>query len=306
MNEHSHAASHVKSDSAAKAPPITISRLRIFDVEASRRCNLVCEFCPRHEFKEQEFMSPDTFRAFVDNTEFGHGDLVLFCGLGESLLNPSFPAYLSTIKQRANGAMVQVITNGTLLTPGNVAMLLDNKIDIIVVSVNGIDAPTYERLMKGAKFERTMAALDYVKAEIATRENCAARLMVTYILSAENLHQEEEIKGFWKARGLRTIPQYMHNRGGFASLDEMSPLELPVPPARPCLYFEPYTFIAWNGDVLLCCNDIHHQHLLGNITHQSMAKIEARKQRYISENNWPELCATCNAPACLEHGSELK
>lgn len=284
-------------DQDSKTPPVNISRYRIFDVELSRRCNLACEFCPRHEFKEQGVMSPQTFDGFIGGVELGQGDLVLFCGLGEPMLNPSFAAYLSLAKQQANGASVQVITNGTLLSPNNVAMLLDNKIDFIVISVNGIDARTYETMMKGASFEKTLANIEYVKGEIAKRENCKTRLMATYIVSSENIRQEDEIKEFWKVRGLRTIPQYMHNRGGFVDLDEMSPLENPAPPARPCLYFEPYTFIAWNGDVLLCCNDIHHQHLLGNIRQDAMKQIEARKQQYLEENNWPDLCGECNAPA---------
>jgi len=285
------------SETNPKAPPINIKRARIFDLEASRRCNLKCEFCPRSEFKVQEFMSPQTFDSFLNSTTFTREDLALFCGLGEPMLNPHLPDFITRFKERTTEAQAQIITNGTLLNPENVAMLLDRGIDLIVISFNGTDPQTYERLMKGASFEKSMANLEYTKAEIQRRSGCTTRLMVTYIVSSENMDQEEEVKAFWKAKGLRTIPQYMHNRGGFVELEEMSPLENPEPPARPCLYFQPYTFIAWNGDVLLCCNDIHHQHLLGNINRHNMAQIEARKQEHIDKNDWPELCVTCNAPA---------
>lgn len=287
-----------ESTHQTKGNGVNISRIRIFDVELSRRCNLACEFCPRHEFKEQGFMSEETFDGFMRGVALGQGDLVLFCGLGEPMLNPSFASYLALAKQRANGAAVQVITNGTMLTGENITMLLDHQIDFIIISVNGIDKQTYEKKMKGANFERTLANIDAVKAEITRREKCRTRLMATYIVSSENMHREEEIKAFWTARGLRPVPQYMHNRGGFVELDDMSPLENPAPPARPCLYFQPYTFIAWNGDVLLCCNDIHHQHLLGNIRQDAMSAIDARKRQYLKANNWPDLCADCNAPAC--------
>ncbi len=279
-----------------KLPPVNIRSLRVFDIEVSRHCNLVCEFCPREAFKNQGFMTPDTFANFLKNTPMRTGDLVVFCGLGESLLNPSFAHCLSALKNQYPLVKTQLITNGTLLTAKTVTMLLDSGINFIIVSFNGTEAATYERLMKGANFTQSMANIENALAEIQKRKDTTAQLMVTYILSNENFKEEEAIKAFWQAKGIRTIPQYMHNRGGFANSDSMSPITGSEPPERPCIYFQVYTFIAWNGDVLLCCNDIQHLHLLGNINNDSMTLIESRKEHYITQNNWPDLCNTCTAP----------
>jgi MoaA/NifB/PqqE/SkfB family radical SAM enzyme len=279
-----------------EAPRIHIRRFRIFDIEVSRRCNLACEFCPRTALKKQGIMTPETFDSFLQHTGLRFGDMVLFCGLGEPLLNPSLPGFIARVKERGPKAKTQIITNGTLLNAEKVAMLLDAPMDFIIISVNGIDAETYEKVMKGASFSQAMSTIDHIQEEIQKRQPIPTQLMVTYVLSSENLHEEENINAFWQSKGIMTVPQYMHNRGGFVEVEGMSPVRAEGPLTRPCLFFEPYTFVAFNGDVPLCCNDIEHQHLLGNIHTDSMELIETHKRQYLEEKNWPGLCTTCTAP----------
>ncbi len=274
---------------------------RIFDIEVSRNCNLSCAFCPREAMEKHGFMESATFENFLKNAGLHSDDIVIFCGLGESLLNKSFPGYLSRLRNLHPHIAIQLITNGTLLKPQQVTSMLDTQINCIMVSFNGIDAPTYETLMKGARFTDTVSNLKYTLEEIHKRENSRTRLRITFILSKENLHEEDKIKAFWESKGIGTSPQYMHNRGGFVDMDTMSPLESSEPPGRPCIYFEEYNFIAWNGDVMFCCHDIQHKYLLGNINRDNMRIIQSRKKRFIEENKWPEICKTCTAPGLSDH-----
>jgi organic radical activating enzyme len=269
---------------------------RIFDIEVSRNCNLSCAFCPREAMEKHGVMEPATFENFLKNAGLHADDIVIFCGLGESLLNKSFPGYLKRLRNLQPRIAIQLVTNGTLLKPQTVTPLLDSRINSIMVSFNGIDAPTYETLMKGARFTDTISNLEYTLEEIHKRENARTRLMVTFILSQENLHEEEKLKAFWDAKGIGASPQYMHNRGGFVEMDTMSPPESSEPPGRPCIYFEEYNFIAWNGDVMFCCHDILHKNLLGNINRDSMRVIRVRKKRFINDNKWPDICQACTAP----------
>ncbi|MDQ1349884.1 MAG: Radical protein [Acidobacteriota bacterium] len=280
-----------------------MKQTRIFDIEVSRNCNLSCAFCPREAMGKHGFMEPATFENFLKNAGLQSDDIVIFCGLGESLLNKSFPGYLARLRELQPRIAIQLVTNGTLLKSQTVTPLLDSRINCIMVSFNGVDAPTYETLMKGARFADTIANLDYTLEEIRKRENSRTRLMVTFILAKENLHEEEKINEFWKSKGIGTSPQYMHNRGGFVDMETMSPPESNEPPGRPCTYFEEYHFIAWNGDVMFCCHDIQHKYLLGNINKDSMRVIQSRKKRFIKENKWPDICQTCPAPGLPNPGN---
>lgn len=268
---------------------------RIFDIEISRNCNLTCAFCPREVLEKQGQMVPATFENFLKNSGLSPNDIVLFCGLGESLLSKSFPGYLARLRELHPTLPIQLVTNGTLLKPPQVSFLLDAHINCIMVSFNGTDAQTYESLMKGAHFTETLANLEYTLQEIRAR-NSKTHLRVTFIITKENCREEEKIKAFWEARGISVLPQYMHNRGGNVKMDTMTPLETTVPPGRPCTYFETFNFIAWNGDVLFCCHDIQRRNLLGNINSDTMKRIQARKRQYLRHHKWPDICLTCTAP----------
>ncbi|NIM12778.1 MAG: radical SAM protein [Candidatus Aminicenantes bacterium] len=281
---------------------------RIFDVEASRRCNISCKFCPRENMKKIGMMEPGTFDNFLKNARLRSHDTVTFCGLGEPLLNPSLPGFVTQLRNRYHHFNIGIITNGTLLNPHTVTSLLDAQINSIMVSFNGIDAQTYENLTKGARFTDTLAKLEYTQGEILKRKNPGTRgtqLLVTFILSRENLHLEEKIKAFWYAKGMRSVPQYMHNRGGFVDINGigMSPVYSGEPagaPVQSCAVFENFNFIAWNGDVLVCCQDIQHRFVVGNINKDSMSLIHSRKAQIIKENKWPDICRNCTEPNRLQ------
>jgi sulfatase maturation enzyme AslB (radical SAM superfamily) len=281
---------------------------RIFDVEASRRCNISCKFCPRENMKKIGMMEPGTFDNFLKNAGLRPHDTVTFCGLGEPLLNTLLPDWIARLRNHYPHLNIGVITNGTLLNPHTVTPLLDAQINSIMVSFNGIDAQTYENLMKGARFTDTLAKLEYTQGEIHKRKNPGTRdtqLVAAFILSRENLHQEEKIKAFWYAKGILSHPQYMFNRGGGVDIDGcgMSPVysgEFPGLSIQSCDVFENFNFIACNGDVLVCCEDIRHRYVVGNINRESMSTIHSRKKRIIKENKWPAICRTCAEPSRLQ------
>lgn len=267
--------------------------MAIFDIEITRRCNISCRFCPRTSMKNQGDMSAETFNNLLSKIPAGPGDSLSFCGLGEPLLHPHFQDYLTRLRDTFPDSYLNLVTNGTLLDRRVVPALLAARIVSISVSFNGIDAQTYEDWMRGAVFEKTLANLEYTRQEIK-RTNAPTRLTVNFILTRENLLDQEKIESFWAGRGIPAVSQYMHDRGGFVSLEDMSPVD----PHRGfqvegCGVFKHFHFIAWNGDVLYCCHDVAHRHVLGHIGQDDGQAIKARKEAVIREKNWPAMCRTC-------------
>jgi MoaA/NifB/PqqE/SkfB family radical SAM enzyme len=268
---------------------------RLFDVEVTRRCNLRCKFCPRDDITNQVDMEQDTFRNFLKNGQLHPADTIAFCGLGEPLLHPLLPEYLRQLKKSQPGINAGIITNGTLLSQRTLPPLLDNGIDFIYVSFNGITPETYENLMKGASFESTLKKLEYTFNEIHKRHLHTTSLQVIYLLSIENLQEKEKINQFWSSRGITSVPHYIHSRGGFVKIEEMTPIDdSGFQNQKSCSVFKSYNYVGWNGNILSCCHDVQQNHVFGNINNERMEIITSRKQYAMDHNKWPKLCYKCN------------
>ncbi len=271
-----------------------VSPLRpgIFDVEITRRCNVRCRFCPRDHMENLGNMTAETFNNFLEKMPHHPNDTVFFCGLGEALLHPELSEYMSRLRRRYPYFTVGIVTNGVLLNQKSVPFLLDTHITFIMVSFNGTDAAAYEYLMKGAKFEVTMANLEYTLAEIRRRKS-PSKLMVTFLLSKENIQDKDKIAAFWAKKGIEVFPEFIHTRGGLVKLEGMTPIDNRPGIRNSCFVFKNHTFIAWNGDVLCCCHDIKNQFVMGNINSDSLFTINERKKEIIETKKWPSICYNC-------------
>jgi len=278
--------------------------VRIFDLEACGACNLACPFCPRELLPPTGNMSQSTFTAFLNHVSLRATDTVSFVGIGEPTMNRLLPDFLRQTKARYPNVRTWVTSNGALLNERVVPALLEARLDTLDVSFNGLDAPTYERLMKGATFEKVLANLEYTAREIR-RTRSATQLQINYILTQENAHQEAEIQAFWRARGItRFRVQHMHDRAGLTHVEGMTPRDTPGLHGRNCELFEVITFVTWQGDVMYCCHDIPRAHKLGNIAEHTWEDLERKKNAVARKGCWPGMCNACTDP--LRHDMREK
>jgi hypothetical protein len=250
-------------------------------------------------------MDTDTFNCFLDNVHLRAADGLMFVGIGEPLLNRHLPDFIASAKRRYPKLFTLVTTNGMLLTPRIVPRLLEAGLGTLDVSFNGLNAETYERLMKGARFEQTLANLEYTKGEIK-RARSSTKLQINYILTEENADQKTEIEAFWQSRGIEHFRvQTMHTRGGKVGVNGMTPVEPPGLRGSPCEKFQFMPFITWRGDAIYCSHDFHRKHKIGNICRDTWEHIEQRKREVIRRWNWPDICEACVDAARHEQEREL-
>jgi len=83
------------------------------------------------------------YRILEGLRAFSPVPLAFFGGMGESLLHPRIMEMTAKIKTL--GARVELITNGTLLTPEMTHGLLDAVVDMLWVSLDGATSETYYR-----------------------------------------------------------------------------------------------------------------------------------------------------------------
>ncbi len=270
--------------------------VRIFDLEASSRCNVKCRYCPRELLPGEGAMSRETFSRFLDGVELGAADTVSFVGIGEPTLNPRLPDFVGQVKSRFPAARTWVTSNGTNLNARTVPPLLAAGLDTLDISFNGLDAVSYESNMRGAGFEDSLANVEYAR-RAAEAAGGRTRVQINYIVTAENAAREEGIQAFWRARGITEFrPQRMHDRAGAVRLGDMTPSDTPGLGGRPCRIFQTMHFITWRGEALYCCHDMRRAHVIGDVNRESWDDIEARKRGIVRAGLWPAMCSGCADP----------
>ena len=284
--------------------------VRIFDIEASSRCNVHCRFCPRDKLPGTGFMSGDTFTRFLDQVPLNGTDSVAFVGLGEPTLNPLLPDFIRETRKRHPKAVTWVTTNGTTLEKGLLTRLVDSGLDILDVSFNGLDRESYERHMRGARYEKTLANVERAAAYLGTN-GCRTRLQINYVVNGSAGGREQAIRAFCQERGIAQFRrQPLHDRagevGGQGTEDkgqrsDVRDQKLEVGGerglgGRACEVFQVMTFITWEGDILCCSHDVARRHRIGNLHKHSWGEIERQKRRILRGEDWPAMCARCTDP----------
>ena len=126
----------------------------VCEIELTNRCNANCIMCPRGEL-ERPFgeMDEKTLRLIVDKAA-GYGvDTITFSGFGEPLLNKNAPDYVKYVKEKGLKIKTNITTNAGLLSRKLSEKLIQAGLDEIQISFNGWDKDSYERIMRGLKFE---------------------------------------------------------------------------------------------------------------------------------------------------------
>ena len=119
-------------------------------IECSSVCNLRCTMCPLHNGlkRKQGFLKFEKFKFIYDQVKPAYLNLT---GIGETFLNKDLFKIVKYAKEKR--AMVKLDSNGTLLDEETINNILKTGIDIISISIDGVDKESYEKIRVGAKFE---------------------------------------------------------------------------------------------------------------------------------------------------------
>lgn len=118
--------------------------------ESSAVCNLKCKMCPLNIGlkRKQGVLKFDNFKYVFDQINPAYLNLT---GIGEPLLNPDIFRIIKYGKSK--NAMVKFDTNANLMNETNARKILDTKIDVLSISIDGTDKKTYESIRINGNFE---------------------------------------------------------------------------------------------------------------------------------------------------------
>lgn len=143
------------------------------NIEPATFCNLKCNFCIYSCDKEEidkhgsffKFMSDETFELIYQQLREFKNPIksISFIGTGEPLLHKKLPEMIARIKKNSLAERIIIVTNGTLLTKDLSTQLIEAGVDVIKISVNGLNGDDYEKNC-GVRinFEKFMSQLDFL------------------------------------------------------------------------------------------------------------------------------------------------
>jgi len=263
-------------------------------------------------------MSPDAFRRILDR--FPRLRNLVLQGVGEPLLNPAF--FRMVREARSRGVYVQTFTNGTLLGADDIpSQILDSGLNVLNISLDSCDREIYERMRRGAVFERVVEGVKTLAARVkAARAPLLLNLWI--VRTEENRHTIRDTICFARTLGIRNIFLQPENSWGIRERDR------PLPPGdeenvpalkalakkngialnvlaggggkRRCQWPWYSTYITVEGFVTPCCmlgSDPRVLHF-GNIHETPFPEIwngrEIRRFRAeLKSGKPPEICAGC-------------
>jgi len=133
-----------------------ITQLARIYIEPTSRCNIACRTCMRNTWDEtMGGMTEETFALVLEGiAQVQPRPSVMFAGIGEPTSHPRIVDMIKRVK--ALGCMVEITTNGTLLTERRSHRLIDAGLDTLWVSLDGATPESYEDVRLGAMLPQVL------------------------------------------------------------------------------------------------------------------------------------------------------
>jgi radical SAM protein with 4Fe4S-binding SPASM domain len=186
--------SSVRTSIAHVAP---LSTPFVLFVDPSSACNFACTFCPTGDHKliksigrfQGTLQMEDFEKIMTDAEEFDSTFKVLrLYKDGEPLVNKRLSQMIRLAKSTGRFEKIDTTTNGALLTHERSEDLIDSGIDLINVSVDGLDANQFSLFAKArVDFEQFVENLSYL---YKIRSGCKIVIKTTSEIIGDHRHQE--------------------------------------------------------------------------------------------------------------------
>lgn len=283
-------------------------------VEPVNTCNLRCPQCPTGLNvlqREKGRMNVENFEKILDAL----GKQLIYITLyfqGEPLLHHQFIEMVKIARKRK--IVVATSTNGQLIDKKMARELVESGLNRIIISLDGLDQPTYEKYRKSGDFQKVVNALKYLTEAKKESRRQNPFTEVQFLVMKHNEQQISEFRQFAKRHGADKVSFKTIQAVDFATAAEFLPKKskwnrytqmpsgdwkLKKIPDRHCRRIRNTVVVAHNGDVLPCCYDKDGSYVMGNLLRSNLATIwhgeafgKFRKEVYSGSGNI-KICSNC-------------
>jgi MoaA/NifB/PqqE/SkfB family radical SAM enzyme len=243
---------------------------RVVAAETTNLCNARCIMCPYPGMKRPKgFMATSLYRKIVDECASHQGVELRLTGFGEPLLDPDLFERIRYAKEQGIGK-VQLTTNASLLDEKKAREVMDSGLDEIMLSVDGYDTGTYERIRAGLDFGTVQ---ENARRLVSMRgRGKRPRIIASIIIFPEYASRRRAVIEAWRGCADRFLIKPPEDWAGEAPGSGADAVR--AGPHVPCPYLWTQFLIAWDGTVGLCCRDFCNIRVpIGNVARESIADV---------------------------------
>lgn len=243
-------------------PPITRLLHPEVRYEVTDHCNATCIMCPRDKHadaREHGIMDQAAYEKSIDEVVALGAQKVVLTGFGEPMLDKRLELKVAYAKSK--GLSTYIISNGSVLNSKRASSILEAGLDEIRVSFYGMRTETYNAVMQGLEFEKTMSGLmEFLR--LRDQMKAKTRVQISYLELEENKSDTQAFREFWEPKVNAIEIWKPHNFGdGRDYRTRFDQVEVKTSCGRP---ENGPLQIQWNGEVIPCCYDYNNQIILGN------------------------------------------
>jgi MoaA/NifB/PqqE/SkfB family radical SAM enzyme len=156
------------------------------------KCNLRCIMC--HYSQDKVFkrpaktVTPEQFRTLFEGISSAVGEILLSCA-DEPLASKFFPDILRYLRAVRPNVTIRFCTNAMLMNAALRRLIVEQGVDHVLFSLDGITADTLENIRKGADFRRILQhiyALNGLKRRAGVDR---PMLTANFVMMARNIHE---------------------------------------------------------------------------------------------------------------------
>jgi len=181
-----------------------------YNIEISSRCNLKCVMCEYQYWDKQgsditfeEFKSVYSKIPWIARTLYPHLLKFQLSGIGEVFMNKDALKIMEFIKKK--GGYITFADNFTLVTENAAQKMVEFKVDKVVISLDGATKDVYEKIRRGANFEKVIKNIKYL---VDLKNKTGAKypeLTARFVPLKENIHELAEYVKLVKDIGIDKI-----------------------------------------------------------------------------------------------------
>jgi pyruvate-formate lyase-activating enzyme len=263
-------------------------------LESTNYCNLRCRMC--HIWgegvsgkRQTGFIQETIWKNAIDELSTWNEQINLALhGAGEVLLHRDFFRILSYATSKRNIA-AGFLTNGSLLSPEKARAVVDSGVTWIGFSVDGAEEMKYQHY-RGADLKKIESTIEYL---LTLRKGNTPSVFLNMV-ALPDLDTERFIQRWIDKVDEVKISTYrpIGHRDFLTKKVERIP----------CHLLNDMLVVAWNGDVVLCCEDIWAEELIGCFPEKSLFDLwhslrfnEIRSLHKRGKFDHIGICADCDS-----------
>lgn len=260
------------------------------ELEVTNNCNAACVMCPRDFSRPRGFLETRRLPVLKELVSSSVGMIIQ--GMGEPTIHPEIVDIVAYLKSLLSSeSPLVLVTNGIKMTGDLFQRLIVAGVDMVQWSLHATSQSIFEEIMKSKRFDVVIANL----RECSTID--ASRLSINFVETKFNASELPRVRALVEGIGISgervgVIPVF--SRGGTIDSNLLSGGIARKGRGR-CLAVRKGIYVAWNGDVMPCSNDVNGTLIFGNAFSQSAEEVKRIWQtQFLAKPLEYEICRSCD------------